>query len=330
MTGAETMLRVEGLDVLGAGATLVRGMELALTAGERVALIGESGCGKSLSALALLGLLPEGLTASGSIRLVGVEHDLVGAGERQMSAIRGRRIAMVFQEPMTALNPTMRIGRQVAEAFRIHGRVRGRRAAQAAAIELLERVRLPEPGRIAGAYPHELSGGQRQRVVLAIALSNRPAVLVCDEPTTALDVTVQAQMLGLITDSVTETNAALLFITHDLAVAATACRRVLVMYGGRVVEAGPVRVVLSRPRHPYTLGLVAASDLEPLASRPGRRTRLTTIAGTVPAFGDRATGCAFRTRCPSASSVCETDPAWSQTGDRGVACWHPVRAASDD
>jgi oligopeptide/dipeptide ABC transporter ATP-binding protein len=314
------VLTVRGLGVKVRRRTLVDGVDLTIGSGERVGLIGESGSGKSLTALAVLGLLPEDVRASGSVRLAGVDHDLVGAGERRMAKVRGRHLAMVFQEPMTALNPTMRVGKQVAEAMLIHRTVPGKRAARAAAAELLERVRLPD---VARAYPHQLSGGQRQRVVVAIALANDPALLVCDEPTTALDVTVQAAVLDLIVSGVRERDSALLFITHDLAVVATVCQRVLVMYGGRVVESGPVEEVFRRPRHRYTQGLLAASDLE------ATDRRLPTIPGNVPAAGEFPDGCVFRTRCHRATEVCRQVPGWSGDGQHGFACHHPVSGDSD-
>jgi oligopeptide/dipeptide ABC transporter ATP-binding protein len=315
-----TLLAVDGLNVGTEHTPLVKDVSFALEGGERVGLIGESGSGKSLTALAVLGLLPEGVRASGSIQLGGAE--LVGARERELGRIRGKDIAMVFQEPMTSLDPTQRVGKQVAEALRVHGVARA--AARSRAAELLESVGLPE--RTARAYPHQLSGGQRQRVVLAIALANRPAVLLCDEPTTALDVTVQAQILALIEKAITENDSALLFITHDLAVVATICERVLVMYGGRIVESGVVREVFRRPRHRYTEGLLAASDLT--ATVPtgiGGKGRLPTIPGSVPGAGRFPAGCVFRTRCAHATSVCEELPAWTETETGGFACWHPAK-----
>ena len=316
------VLRVDGLGVAAAGLRLVSDVSFTLSAGERVGLIGESGSGKTLTASAVLGLLPDGLSATGSVRLTGVNHDLVGASERQLAALRGAAITMVFQEPMTALNPTMRVGDQVAEVMLLHGTHRDRRAVRAAVVELLEQVRLPDPARIARAYPHQLSGGQRQRVVIAMALANGPSVLLADEPTTALDVTVQAQVLQLILDGVAERGAGLLFITHDLAVVATVCERVMVMYGGRIVEAGPVREVFTRPRHPYTQGLLDACDLE------GAGERLRTIPGTVPAAGRFPDGCVFRNRCPHAADDCVRLPAWTARDGGGYACWHPVGRAS--
>ncbi|MEV0802495.1 ABC transporter ATP-binding protein [Kribbella sp. NPDC050281] len=314
------VLTVQGLTVTVRDKTLVSDVDLTVGPGERVGLIGESGSGKSLTALSVLGLLPEDVVASGSVRLTGVDHDLIGADERRMSRVRGRELAMVFQEPMTALNPTMRIGDQIAEAMLIHRTRPGRGAARTAALELLERVQLPAD--LMRAYPHQLSGGQRQRIVLALALANDPALLICDEPTTALDVTVQALVLDLIVKGVVARSSALLFITHDLAVVATVCERVLVMYGGRVVESGPVGEVFTNPRHRYTQGLLAASDLD-TADR-----RLPTIRGNVPAAGRFPTGCVFRTRCPHATDICASTPEWTGPIADGFACHHPAEPVS--
>ncbi|MFC4005182.1 ABC transporter ATP-binding protein [Prauserella oleivorans] len=253
-----TVLSVQNLRVTAGDAVLVDGVSFDVEAGERVGLIGASGSGKSLTASAVMGLLPEQLKASGSVSLAG--RELLGTPERELARLRGKDLAMVFQEPMTALNPAMRVGKQVAEVMVLHGR--NRRDAHAAALDLLDRVRLPDPERIARAYPHQLSGGQRQRVLLATALANDPALLICDEPTTALDVTVQAQVLELILAGVRDRGSSLLFITHDLAVVASVCERVLVMNDGRIVEEGPTRQVLADPRHEYTADLLAASSLE--------------------------------------------------------------------
>ncbi|MFF0341916.1 ABC transporter ATP-binding protein [Kribbella sp. NPDC004875] len=312
------VLTVRGLSVSVRDTALVSDVDLTVGAGERVGLIGESGSGKSLTALSILGLLPEDVRADGSVRVEGVDHELVDADERRMSRVRGREIAMVFQEPMTALNPTMRVGDQVAESMLIH-KTKTKPAARTAAAELLERVQLPPE--TARAYPHQLSGGQRQRVVLALALANDPALLICDEPTTALDVTVQALVLDLIVRGVVDRSSALLFITHDLAVVATVCERVLVMYGGRVVESGPVAEVFTRPRHRYTQGLLAASDLETTSRR------LTTIPGNVPPAGRFPSGCVFRTRCAHATALCEEMPQWTGSGTDGFACNHPAGSA---
>jgi oligopeptide/dipeptide ABC transporter ATP-binding protein len=316
---AGEVLRVDGLDVGTADLRLVSDVSFTLAAGERVGLIGESGSGKSLTALAMMGLLPEGVQATGSVRLAGVGHDLVGASEPRLATVRGAAMTMVFQEPMSALNPSMRVGDQVAEVMLLHGTQPDRRSARAAAVTLLDSVQLPDPERLARAYPHQLSGGQRQRVMIAIALANGPSVLLADEPTTALDVTVQAQVLDLILTGVAERGAALLFITHDLAVVATVCERVMVMYGGRIVESGPVKEVFTSPRHPYTQGLLAASDM---TTTDGR---LSTIPGSVPAAGRFPDGCVFRTRCPAAAADCILPPAWTGRDGSGYACHHPVR-----
>jgi peptide/nickel transport system ATP-binding protein len=323
-TSDEPALRVQGLSVRAGDLPLVQDVSFTIDAGERVGLIGESGSGKSITALSVMGLLPEDVHATGSVRLGGVTEDLLGTHERKLSRLRGDHMAMVFQEPMTALNPTATIGAQVAEAVRIHDRSASRSDARQRALDLLEQVHVPSPAAVARSFPHQLSGGQRQRVVLAMALANRPSLLLCDEPTTALDVTVQAQVLALVDDGVRESNTALLFITHDLAVVATVCERVLVMYGGRVVESGQTRDVLTRPRHPYTRGLLRAADLE--ASEYGQA--LPTIPGTVPAAGRFPEGCVFRNRCSFSSEQCVETPAWSGDEAAGYACWHPREESS--
>jgi peptide/nickel transport system ATP-binding protein len=240
---------------------------------------------------------------------------------------------MVFQEPMTALNPTMKVGRQIAETMLIHGTASSKKAAHSAAIALLDQVGLPDPEESAQKYPHQLSGGQRQRVVIAIALANDPQLLMCDEPTTALDVTVQAQVLDLIRQQVDDHNAALLFITHDLAVVAMMCHRVLVMYGGRVIEAGTVQEVFESPLHPYTAGLLASSNLDEVDANGDLRA----IAGSVPPAGRFPSGCVFRNRCDRETDICATVPQWTTRadpaagtgppapdGNSGVACYHPI------
>lgn len=259
--------------------TLVEGVDLTLDAGERVGLIGESGSGKSLTALAIMGLLPDNLHATGSIELTpegGATTQVVGASDRAMSRIRGLDLSMVFQEPMSALNPTMRVGDQVAEVMEIHGTARGDAAARRA-VELLKSVGITDAEGVARAHPHQLSGGQRQRVVIAIALANDPDVLICDEPTTALDVTVQATVLRQVLDGAREHDAALLFITHDLAVVSQVCERVVVLKDGQVVERGTVAEVFGAPQHPYTQALVAASRLKP---RAGTGTTALDLAGS--------------------------------------------------
>jgi len=318
---------IAGLELTGVGVTagptaIVHDVSFSLAPGERVGLIGESGSGKSLTALAIMGLLPEELSGRGTVRLDG--RDLTTMSDRQLGALRGDRLAMVFQEPMTALNPLMRVGRQVAEALRRH-RDLSRAEVAARVGQLLARVELPDPAAAGRAYPHQLSGGQRQRVMLAMALACDPAVLICDEPTTALDVTVQARMLALIDRLVAEEGSALLFITHDLAVVSGRCERVLVMYGGHIVEAGPTAAVFALPRHPYTAGLLQASAATTDPSLLDGRGRLPTIPGTVPAAGHFPSGCVFRTRCQRATDVCETVPPLAGAA-RQVACWHPIEA----
>ncbi len=320
----DPVLQVRGLCVAVGDTDLLTDVRLSVARGERVGLIGESGSGKTLTALAVMGLLPESLRASGSVTVTGrsgTAAEVVGAAERTLAGVRGRDVAMVFQEPMTALNPTMRVGPQVAEMMTVHRTAPDRGTAYHRAVELLAQVGLPSAADAARAYPHQLSGGQRQRVVIAMALANDPALLLCDEPTTALDVTVQALVLDLIVKAVQERGAGLLFITHDLAVVASVCERVLVMYGGRVVEAGPVQEVFTRPRHRYTRGLLGASDLE--LTRPDGR--LYTIQGSVPPAGRFPAGCVFRNRCIHASAECESVPPWTGPGpERGFACVHPV------
>ncbi|TCO58235.1 ABC transporter ATP-binding protein [Actinocrispum wychmicini] len=248
-----SVLTVQSLTVSVDGDWLVDDVSFEIEPGERVGLIGESGSGKTLTASAVMGLVSDELTVRGSIRLNGKE--IVGARERELARSRGRDMAMVFQEPMTALNPTMRVGKQVAEAMLVHRTRPDRRDATKAAAELLDLVQLPD--RAAKAYPHQLSGGQRQRVMLAMALANDPSLLICDEPTTALDVTVQKQILELILAATDD--KALLFITHDLAVVASVCERVMVMRDGKIVESGPVQDVFTSPSHEYTEHLLAVS-----------------------------------------------------------------------
>ncbi|WP_244857506.1 dipeptide ABC transporter ATP-binding protein [Agromyces archimandritae] len=272
--------------------TLVEDVSFRVERGERVGLIGESGSGKSVTAMAVMGLLSDSLDVAGDIRVEG-SPNLVGRTDRQIAPLRGQRMSMVFQEPMTALDPLQRVGAQVAEVMTIHGTA-GRAAASARAVELLGTVGLPDPEYAARAYPHQLSGGQRQRVMIAMALANDPALLVADEPTTALDVTVQRQVLELLLDLVRERDTGLLFITHDLAVVASVCERVLVMERGRIVEQGPISRVFTAPEHPYTRGLLAASDLE-ATDADGRLFTVATAGAYVPgrrvdAAGRRAGG----------------------------------------
>jgi len=293
----------------------IRGISFTLAKGETLGLIGESGSGKSMTALALLGLLPEGAKAGGHIRLDG--RDLVGLPDSELCDVRGARIAIVFQEPMTALNPVHRIGRQVAEALTAHGRM-SRGAARIEAIRLLDRVGLPSAAQRADAFPHQLSGGQRQRVTIAMALACGPDILIADEPTTALDVTIQGQILDLIDELVAETHMALILISHDLGVIAENVGRMMVMYGGTVVESGPTAEVFRRMAHPYTQGLFLARPKLGAA----RGSLLTTIPGTVPDLSEMPAGCPFAGRCPLTIDACRAaaPPAQLIGPDHVVRC----------
>lgn len=259
---AENLLEVRDLTITpaGADAPVLHDVSLTLAPGERVGLIGESGSGKSLTAASVMGLLPEELRASGTVSLQGFAGIVLDAKEKTLARMRSDVVSMVFQEPMSALNPLMRIGDQIAEVLRIHGSV-SRGDIPGRVLDLLTSVHMPDPNSARFAYPHQMSGGQRQRVMLAIALANSPRLLICDEPTTALDVTVQKHMLDLISERIAAVEAGLLFITHDLAVVAGVCDRVIVMHAGRIVETGSVREIFTNPQHEYTRGLLASSDL---------------------------------------------------------------------
>ena len=281
-------------------AQALRGVALHIGAGESVGLIGESGCGKSMTALALMGLLPEGAEVEGSIRFKG--RELIGLDDDALARLRGNRIAMVFQEPMTALNPLHTIGRQIAEPLRLHLRLSAD-AARTCALRLLEQVRLPNAAQRLNAYPHQLSGGQRQRVTIAMALACEPDLLIADEPTTALDATIQAEILDLLAELVRERSMALLLISHDLGVMAKTVARTLVMYGGTVVESGPTGEVFGRLAHPYTRGLYGARPRLGVT----RGQRLATIPGRVPDLADLPKGCPFADRCGWTVDACRVE-----------------------
>jgi len=292
---------------------------LAMAPGESIAIVGESGCGKSALASALLGLLPgNGVVSAGSIRFAGQE--LAGASENAWRPLRGRRIAMVFQDPMTSLTPWLRIGAQISEQIRIHLHMSAG-AAQAQVLALLAAVGLPDPALLVTRYPHELSGGQRQRVVIAMALSCNPDLLIADEPTTALDVTVQAQVLALIRREQRQRGMGLVLITHNLAVARGMCERMLVMYAGRVVEDGPAAAIFAAPQHPYTRGLLAAL---PRLDQP-RDQVLHAIPGSPPRRIAATPGCPFAPRCPLVEAACSASdpPGQSRTPTHRYACIHP-------
>jgi peptide/nickel transport system ATP-binding protein len=297
-------------------ARAVDGVSLSIGAGETVGLVGESGCGKSVTAMSVLRLIqPPGRIEAGS-RLVFEGRDLMTLGDRDLRAIRGARIAMVFQEPMTALNPVFTVGDQIAEVVRIHGG--SRKEAWDKAVEMLNVVGIPSPADRAHDYPHQLSGGMRQRVVIAMALVMNPALVIADEPTTALDVTIQAQILELLRDLQNKFGTSILLITHDLGVVAETASRVIVMYGGEVVEEALVQTLFEQAHHPYTEGLLRAMP------RLGEtRDRLSTIPGTVPPSTDWPNGCRFRDRCPYAWDRCEKEhPPLYQIGTGHVSRCH--------
>jgi len=295
--------------------------------GETLAIVGESGCGKSVTALSIMRLVPNppGKIVGGSVMLEGT--DLLGLDESEMRAIRGDRISMIFQEPMTSLNPVMRIGDQITEAVRLH-RPMSRKEATAKAVEMLRLVKIPEAERRAQEYPHQLSGGMRQRAMIAMALACRPALLIADEPTTALDVTIQAQILALILDLQKELGMGLVLITHDLGVVAQTAQRVIVMYAGRKVEEADVETLFASPRHPYTRGLMASIPSLPSLST-NADAPLREIPGMVPSLTNLPKGCAFAPRCELAIARCREEypplEAWGE--NHLAACWRAAETA---
>jgi len=314
------VLAIDKLSVSAGPLAITADVSLSIAAGEMVGLVGESGCGKSVTAQSIMRLLPEPQIRIAAGRIMFGGSDLTRASAREMRAIRGRGIGMIFQEPMSSLNPVFTCGDQIAEPLVIHQNL-GHAAARRRAIELLELVGITEPDRAVDRYPHQLSGGQRQRVMIAAAIACGPQLLIADEPTTALDVTVQAQVLGLINRLRSELRLACLLITHDLSVVAEFCDRVYVMYAGRIVEQGPVRSLFASPRHRYTRALL---DTIPARNPPGAR--LPAIPGMVPGPGARGDGCAFADRCSAPLTRCGTDlPKLTAAGEaRDVACWNPV------
>ena len=321
------LLEVRNLDVTLATnrgpARAVRNLSFDLDKGQTLGIVGESGCGKSMTALALLGLLPENSTTTGNIVLG--DQDLLTLTEDQMCGVRGNRISMIFQEPMTSLNPLHTIGRQVTEPMLIHQGMTKDQAREEA-IRLLDRVGIPNPAQRLDSYPHQMSGGQRQRVMIAMALSCKPDVLIADEPTTALDVTIQGQILDLIADLVDETGMSLILISHDLGVIAETVDRVLVMYGGAGVETGPTASLFEHLAHPYTQGLFAAVPKLGSAGKD-KGARLATIPGLVPELADLPVGCTFADRCDISDGGCAgTTPSVHDVADdpgHRVACLKP-------
>ncbi|MGQ0751453.1 MAG: ABC transporter ATP-binding protein [Betaproteobacteria bacterium] len=303
----------------------VDGVSFSVDARETLAVVGESGCGKSVTSLSILRLIasPPGRIVEGSIRFEG--RELLTLSDSEMRAVRGNRISMVFQEPMTSLNPVLTIGRQIGEMLTLH-RGLTQREAQARAVEMLRLVNMPEPERRIGQYPHQLSGGMRQRVMIAMALACNPRLLIADEPTTALDVTIQAQILDLMHKLKEKTGAAIVLITHDLGVVAEMAQRVVVMYAGRKVEEASVEALFEQPRHPYTRGLL--NSIPRLgAAHVNARKRLAEIPGVVPSLRESIAGCIFAPRCAHATERCrrEYPPLETKAAGHSVACWESDR-----
>jgi len=305
----------------------VRGVSYALRRGETLGIVGESGSGKSVTSLAVMGLLPKTARISGSVRLRG--RELLGASERELREVRGKGIAMIFQDPMTSLNPVYTVGWQIAEALRAHDDSLSRSAAHERAVDLLRLVEIPNPAQRVDQYPHEYSGGMRQRAVIAIGIANDPDVIIADEPTTALDVTIQAQVLETLAKAQDETGAAMVLITHDLGVVAGQADRVLVMYAGKPVELGTVDEIYYEPRMPYTLGLLGSLPRLDESSQD----RLTPIPGSPPSLVNLPPGCPFGPRCPMHADRCdEAEPPLLEAGGLGhlAACWFTDDLAAPD
>ena len=323
-TAAAPLLEVRGLRTVfttdDGDFAAVDGVDFSVAAGRTLAIVGESGCGKSVTSLSIMGLLPvPGRNAGGSIRFEGQE--LLGLSDARMRMLRGNRLAMIFQEPMTSLNPAFTIGEQIVEALLCHRPV-SRAKARADAIEALRRVRIPAPESRFDEYPHRLSGGMRQRAMIAMALVCQPRLLIADEPTTALDVTIQAQILGLMGELQRDTGTAIILITHDLGVVAELADEVAVMYAGRIVERAPVSRLFAEPQHPYTVGLLGS-----MPRLEGRAGRLPTIEGQVPRANHPMAGCRFADRCPFADSACrEREPALVPVAGRASAMAGPTLA----
>ncbi len=336
IANAPPLLEVEALrtyfDLRHGVVKAVDGVSFALAPHETLAIVGESGCGKSITALSLMRLVPDppGRIAGGAIKLAGV--DLLALSEEAMRDVRGKDIAMIFQEPMTSLNPVLTIGSQIAEVLLLHEPI-NRKQARAKAVDMLRLTRIPEPEQRAREYPHQLSGGMRQRAMIAMALACNPKVLIADEPTTALDVTIQAQILDIMMDLQRTLGTAIILITHDLGVVAETAQRVIVMYAGRKVEEAPVEELFARPQHPYTRGLMASIPRLPLIRGEADNTgeRLQEIPGMVPALTNLPAGCVFAPRCAHAEDRCRRDyPAYEEKRPRHwAACWRSTELFGD-
>jgi peptide/nickel transport system ATP-binding protein len=318
-------IEVNNLEVSNGIVTAVRGVSFIIPQGGRMGLVGESGSGKSMTALALMGLLPMGWSTHGSILHDGV--DLVTQSDKALSSRRGRTVSMVFQDPLSSLNPVRRVGDQISSVIRRHTGA-DKRVAEAQTIELIKQMNLPRPEQLVRAYPHEISGGQRQRIMIAMALACYPQLIIADEPTTALDVTVQKQVLRLLNGAVRDRGSALLMITHDLPIIAAMCDTVAVMYAGRIVEIGPVQEVFRNPRHHYTRGLLDSQPTMDNIALDGS-SRLVSIPGMVPPLHSLPTGCAFNPRCPAATDKCRETMPELGSGGINAACWHPISIAGE-
>ena len=332
MPSAASLLEIEGLKThfftRDGVVRAVDGVSFSVAPGETLAVVGESGCGKSVTSLSILRLIasPPGRIVEGSIRFQG--QDLLALSERGMRDIRGNEISMIFQEPMTSLNPVLSVGRQITETLTLH-RGLSREAAKARAIEMLRLVGIPEPASRLRQYPHEFSGGMRQRVMIAMALACDPKLLIADEPTTALDVTVQAQILDLMRQLKARTGTAIILITHSLGVVAEMAQRVIVMYGGRKVEEAPVGALFATPRHPYTCALLNSVPHLRSSLAGNGKARLAEIAGVVPSLKEAIPGCIFAPRCRHASEPCRQSypPLEQKAAGHWVACWEADRLA---
>ncbi|HEV2675127.1 MAG TPA: ABC transporter ATP-binding protein [Aliidongia sp.] len=326
---ADALLQIEGLQthfgMIDGVVRAVEGLSFTINAGETVAIVGESGCGKSVTSMSILRLVP---TPPGKIagRILFQGRDLLACSDAEMRAIRGKDISMIFQEPMTSLNPVLTIGRQIGESLRLHEGLSARDA-ERRAVEILTLVGIPAPARRVKEYPHQLSGGMRQRVMIAMALACNPKLLIADEPTTALDVTIQAQILDLMRDLQRRLGSAIMLITHDLGVVAEMAERVVVMYAGRKVEEGSVRDIFARPLHPYTRGLLGAVPKLGSSLESNTRSRLTEIPGQVPSLRVPIVGCPFASRCPSVTDICRSMAPAVEEKRAGhlVACHHALR-----
>ncbi|GED70773.1 peptide ABC transporter ATP-binding protein [Brevibacillus reuszeri] len=330
MEGRSPVLAVKGLTTQFVGRknttiTVVDNIDLQVGKGETLGIVGESGCGKSVTSLSIMRLLGKnGRVVSGQVNFEGT--DILTLEEKEMRKIRGNRLAMIFQEPMTSLNPVLTIGRQIGEVLQLHTHLGGEQRKQRT-IELIAQVGIPRAQDIYNEYPHRLSGGMRQRVMIAMAMACQPQLLIADEPTTALDVTIQAQMLSLIRDMRAEAGMSVMLITHDLGVVAEMCDRVLVMYAGQVIESADVRTLLRRPKHPYTIGLIQSVPHNAKGER-----RLYAISGNVPSPGEWPQGCRFAPRCQEAMTICRTQsPPLSRLRDGSECrCWlHEPGAAAE-